>query len=103
MKFTDECSRDDFHKIEALVQVVCAIFERFCLIHGYEPELIESNGEYTYLGVPDISDAAADDVCEQVNHQFPRVDTSKTCTLREPDYRVFELFVTSAKDFGNLQ
>ena len=79
------------------------MFESYCFEYEYSVELIEVDGEHTYFGVPEISEAAAEAVCSKVNHQFPRADKKKTCNFHSSDFGVFEIYVTSSKDFKALQ
>ena len=79
------------------------MFESYCFEYEYEVELIDTNGNYTYFGIPEISDAAAESICDRMNHQFPRADKNETCKFEAPDFGVFEIFVTTSKDFKSLQ
>jgi len=102
MQFTDDDSRDKFHKTTTLGQLVCAMLESFCMQHRKEPEIIDIERNNILVGVVDLPEEAAYDICDKVNAQFKRRDHRPTCVVTDPELGLFNLLVTETKDFRDL-
>jgi len=104
MKFTDERSRSQYHQVPTFTQIVCGMFEAFCMVHRHEPELVAVVGEEdtVLMGIPEVSEVHAKEICTKVNAQFQRRDKKPTCKFVDIDTGLFELYVTDSTALANM-
>lgn len=92
MNYTDEESRIIYHGTHTTIQLICQILESHAFLYGMEPEFIDMIDEDTaLLGIHDINDEQATELCAKVNQQFPRKDDAKTCSIFDNTLGLFAI------------
>lgn len=105
MIYPDEESRDHFHKLGSLLQLVAQMFDSFAMHCGVECALVgflASNSIIMELPSDQVPLELALDIAEKINSQFERIDDRQTVTLLDEEALAFEIFVTTAYDLRNL-
>lgn len=102
MLFIDEETRDDFHKAETLVQVVCQMLEN---------EVFNFNSQIRVIGVAEgdalvqVTSGPTDilvPICSAVNQRFKRLDGSPVCSIKDLRLRYILVHVTHPSELAEL-
>lgn len=104
MLYTDDESRDAYHKAPLLLQVVCQILESHMARFGHQVELIDTEDhEGTHSAFVGCYDAHSDELYEaalQINKNFQRKDGKVTCIVEAEEVKLLRIMVTKAEDFS---
>lgn len=106
MLFIDEEVQAKFHKLPALLQVVCQILEGILSEHLVQLEVIECEKKFgmsiVMLGAS-CEEAVLKDAADQVNARFPRKDKKSTCVIESEENGIMTIRVSNLEDLSQVQ
>lgn len=104
--FLDDEARDQFHKANTTLQVICSLAESALFKYGMQLQVIEVEGRnLARLDIPDFEEGDFEHIKHTVielNKQFRRVDGEPTISVIDLSLGILSFYVTQPQDFLTL-
>lgn len=102
MTYLDDETRDMFHRVSTLLQIVVSILEYEVAKFHVQLHLIGAEIDIALLAAEGMRDQDMFAVCDKINQQFKRTDKKLTCVVHDTTLKLFKCFVTNQNELSEV-